>query len=181
MIYKHTMDERTASLFQQDTLIPAQYLETFRRKAHHEPEKRLMLAVLEDAVACFQKYVLARDNKGKGMFCEAEGWILRKESDELFSFENICHVLGFNPQYIRRGLMRWKGGKLARGRGRSRYTLRETHMALSEFIKALKNTREIEITVTGRASGVSIVLPFQGWRQFRTLYLDGHIDERPSQ
>ena len=69
-------EERVASLFQPDTLLPEQYLETFRRKAPLEPEKRLMLAVLEDAVACFQKYVLSRDNRGKGMFREAEEWIL---------------------------------------------------------------------------------------------------------
>jgi hypothetical protein len=105
-------DERVASLFQPDTLIPDQYLETFRRKAHLEPEKRLMLAVLEDAVACFQKYVSARDNKGKGMFRDTEEWILEQGSDWPFSFENICELLGMNPQYVRQGLTRWKEMKV---------------------------------------------------------------------
>ena len=50
-----SVEEKVASLFQPDTLLPVQYLETFRRKAHLEPEKRLMLSVLEDAIACFQK------------------------------------------------------------------------------------------------------------------------------
>ena len=107
-----SVEEKVASLFQPDTLLPAQYLETFRRKAHWEPEKRLMLAMLEDAIACFQKYLLARDGKGKGMFREAEEWILEEESDWLFSFENVCATLGFNPQYVRQGLMRWKATKL---------------------------------------------------------------------
>ena len=49
-----SVEEKVSSLFQPDTLLPAQYFETFRRKSHLEPEKRLMLAVLEDAVACFQ-------------------------------------------------------------------------------------------------------------------------------
>jgi len=107
-----SLEEKVASLFQPDTLLPAQYLDTFRRKAHWEPEKRLMLAVLEDAVACFQKYVLARDGRGKAMFREAEEWMLEEESNWLFSFENICETLGFNPQYLRQGLMRWKATQL---------------------------------------------------------------------
>jgi hypothetical protein len=36
---------------------------TFQRKSYLEPEKKLMLAVLEDAIACFQKYAFARDRK----------------------------------------------------------------------------------------------------------------------
>jgi hypothetical protein len=43
------------SLFQPDTLLPDQYLATFRRKYRLDPERRLMLAVLENAIDCFQK------------------------------------------------------------------------------------------------------------------------------
>jgi len=63
-----SMEERVTSLFQPDTLLPEQYLETFRRRFYLEPEKKLMLAVLEDAIACFQKYIFARDGKGKMAF-----------------------------------------------------------------------------------------------------------------
>jgi hypothetical protein len=109
-----TVEEKVASLFQPDTLLPAEYLETFRRKAHLEPERRLMLAVLEDAVACFQKYVLADNGKGKAIFREAEEWFREENSEWLFSFENICEVSGIDPQYLRHGLIRWKGLALAR-------------------------------------------------------------------
>jgi hypothetical protein len=47
------------------------------------------------------------------MFHEAEEWILEEDSEWLFSFENTCEVLGFNPQYVRQGLMRWKDNELA--------------------------------------------------------------------
>ena len=107
-----SVEEKVSSLFQTDTLLPDQYLDTFRRKTHLEPEKRLMLAVLEDAIACYQKYVLARDGKGKTLFRDAAGWIEEEEADWLFSFENICEILGFNPRYVRDGLMRWKEAKL---------------------------------------------------------------------
>ena len=48
-----------------------------------EPEKKLMLAILEDAVACFQKYVFARDGKGKALFRETEDWVLEQQGDWL--------------------------------------------------------------------------------------------------
>jgi len=76
-------EETLGSLFQPDTLIPDQYFETFRRK-RLEPEKKLMLAVLEDAVRCFQDNVMARSGKRKKLFDEAEEWILEENSDWLF-------------------------------------------------------------------------------------------------
>jgi len=106
-------EEKTGSLFQPDTLVPTQYLENFRGKAQLEPEKSFMLAILEYAVASFQKHIFARDSKGKAIFDETEDWILEKNSDWIFSFENICEVLGFNPSYVRQGLLRWKEVKLA--------------------------------------------------------------------
>ncbi len=103
------IDERVASLFQPDTVSPAQYLETVCRKTYLEAEQKLMLAVLEDAVTCFQGYFAARDKKKARLFCEAEDWILQQEkSDWLFSFDNVCETLGLNPGYIREGLLRWQ-------------------------------------------------------------------------
>jgi hypothetical protein len=107
-----SMEERVTSLFQPDTLLPEQYLDTFRRKLHLEPEKKLMLAVLEDAIACFQKYVFAREGKSKTLFQEAEDWVWDANSDWLFSFANVCETLGFNPAYLRQGLAQWRAQKL---------------------------------------------------------------------
>jgi hypothetical protein len=107
-----SMEERVTSLFQPDTLVPEQYLDTLRRKLPLEPEKKLMLAVLADAIACFQKYVFARDGKGKMLFQEAEDWVQDTNSDWLFSFANVCETLGFNPDCLRQGLARWKAAKL---------------------------------------------------------------------
>ena len=108
-----SIEEKVASLFQPDTLLPDQYLDTFRRKAPLEPDRKLMLAVLEDAIACFQKYLFARDGKGRTMFRDAEDWILEEGSDWLFCFENICDVLRMNPSYVRQGLLRWKEKQIA--------------------------------------------------------------------
>jgi hypothetical protein len=107
-----SVDDRDSSLFQPDTLLSEQYLETTRRKTHLEPEKRLMLAILEDAVDCFQKYVTAERPKEKALFQEAEEWFMEKDSDLFFSFENICESLGLDPDYLRKGLMQWQEGQL---------------------------------------------------------------------
>ena len=87
-------------------------IESVYKKNLREGEERLMLAVLESAVEDFQKYLLARNPRGKRLFQEAEEWFLEKESEELFSFENICETLQLHPDYIRQGLMVWKEAKL---------------------------------------------------------------------
>jgi hypothetical protein len=101
-----TIEDKVSSLFHMDPVLPAEYQETFRRKTHLEPEKTLMLAVLEDAIACFQKYARARHSKSKQMFREAEEWILEKDNKYFFSFEQICASLGFEPGYVRHGLLK---------------------------------------------------------------------------
>jgi hypothetical protein len=109
------VEDRVASLFQPDTLLPEQYLETYRRKSFMEPETRLMLAVLEDAVACYQKYVQAKDERGIELFREAEAWVMQEDHAWLFSFDNICESFGINPEYMREGLVRWKRAALEKG------------------------------------------------------------------
>ena len=68
-------------------------IESVYKRTIRDGEERLMFAVLENAVEYFQKYVLARKPSGKKLFQEAEEWFLDKDSDELFSFENICETL----------------------------------------------------------------------------------------
>ena len=95
----------------QSTLLMLLPSKRFTKRSSARVKKRLMLAVLESAVEDFQKYVLARNPRGKKLFQQAEEWFLEKNSDELFSFENICETLQFHPDYIRQGLMVWKEAK----------------------------------------------------------------------
>ena len=111
-----TMDEKIASLFQPDTLLSAQYFGNLHSRTLLQPEMQLTLAVLEDGINCFQENLLAESVKGKKLFNEAEEWILDEDGDWIFSFRNVCELLGFDPAYVRRGLLRWK---LARQRQHS--------------------------------------------------------------
>ena len=129
MVGLSTEELDKASLFQPDTVSPAQYLETVRRKTHLEAEQELMLAVLEDAVTCFQVHFAARDKQKTRLFREAEEWILLQEkSDWLFSFDNICETLGLNPGYIREGLLRWRYHRL-RERDQVRHRMNKSKYA----------------------------------------------------
>jgi len=123
------IEKMVASLFEPDTVLPAEYIEAVCMKAPLEAEQRLMLAVLEDAVTCFQKHFAARDKIGTSLFHEAEEWIFRQgKCDWLFSFDNICETLDLNPDYIREGLLHWRYHRL-RERHRVRLRMNKSRYA----------------------------------------------------
>lgn len=99
-------EEKIAFLFQPDWLLSAQYFGNLR-KTVLEPEKKLMCAILEDAINCYRNNLLAQSVKGKSLFEETKAWIAAVDSDWIFSFDNVCEALGFNPEYVRQGLLRW--------------------------------------------------------------------------
>jgi hypothetical protein len=105
-------------LFQPDTLLPAQFFAHMRKRVPKEPEYRLAVAVLQDAIECFQKHLLARDSKSRQLFEDAEAWIMADERSWPLSFVNICDLLGINVEYVRRGLTEWRERELHAHRGR---------------------------------------------------------------
>lgn len=114
----NSLDDRIVPLFEPDILSSTQFLANYRRKAILQPEKSLMLAILDDAVHCFKDHVAAQSGRGKRLFDEAAEWFLAWDDDGLFSFENICDVLGMNAAYLRQGLFRWRKNKIANDIGR---------------------------------------------------------------
>ena len=86
-----------------------------------EPENRLMLAVLEEALVTFQRGLNSPVPERRKRFFEVDRWVCEKDSDWPFSFENICMTLRIDPDYIRAGLRHMKcqsllSGATARGR-----------------------------------------------------------------
>ena len=106
--------EKLVSLFEPDRLAQAQFFSNFRRKTLIEPERKLTLAILEDAINCFQGNVLVASGKRKKLFDDTQEWFLAQGSDWIFSFRNVCELLAIDPDYLRAGLMRWKQRQLAR-------------------------------------------------------------------
>ena len=109
----HDLDvvEKVASLFEPDSLAQAQFFNNYRTKTHIEPERKLTLAILEDAINCFHDNIF-ESGKRKKLFDDAEEWFLAENSQWVFSFRNICELLAIDPDYLRDGLMRWKQRQL---------------------------------------------------------------------
>jgi hypothetical protein len=100
-------------LFQPDVIITEQFATARRRRSALSSEKRLMLAVLENALDDYQKYIVAQDRVGRALFAEAAAWIARTSNDDIFSFEQISETLDIDPSYFRRGVAAWHQRLLA--------------------------------------------------------------------
>jgi hypothetical protein len=104
-----TLDDRyTTGLLVPDTLLPSQFFASLHQKSRMDGERRLMVAVLEDALNCFQKHVEATDPKARQLFLDAEEWIMSADQSWFFSFVNVCETLGLDPEYVREGLLKWR-------------------------------------------------------------------------
>ncbi len=108
-ILQDSREESVGAFFQPDTVLPSQFFGILRQKGFVEGEKRLLAAVLADAVDCYMKQAFNPEASGRQVFRDAEAWIFQDETGTwLFSFRNICDILGLEPEYIRRGLRTWR-------------------------------------------------------------------------
>jgi len=112
------------SVFQPDILLPLQYHRTRRTRHLLLPEQKLAVAILEDAIACYQHYARSRGERAEANYREAEEWIMKPERHWLFSFERICELIALNPDYIRAGLKRWRAQHVTNPGGRAIQPLR---------------------------------------------------------
>lgn len=91
------------------TVVPEQFFPApSHATAHRSGVRRLLLAVLQDAVACWFRYRHARNARGQRLFRETHAWFWDTDQHWLFAFEHICEQLKLDPDYIRRGLSRWQ-------------------------------------------------------------------------
>jgi hypothetical protein len=101
-------EDRLSPLFQPDTLMSDEYFANYRRRIPLEPEKTLLLAVLEDGVRTFQDNIFAESGKKRALLDEAREWLFTDGFEHVFSFNSVCSALGLDPGYLRRGLKRWE-------------------------------------------------------------------------
>lgn len=96
-------------------VLPSQY---FPAAVNGEPEHRLIIAVLRNAVECLEKYRSATDRPGQQLFRDEQRWFLASAGDWPYSFEGICEVLDLDADAVREHL------KLAAGANRARANTR---------------------------------------------------------
>ncbi len=69
------------------------------------PERALMLAVLEDAVACYAGRLKAPRENPKILRRQAAFWLSCEDWDSPFSFNNVCEALALDPTAIRERIL----------------------------------------------------------------------------
>ena len=100
-----------------------------------QPEKRLMLAVLEYAVNDFQTYAMVPTRRGKQLFTEVAAWFSSSASGP-FDFHGICEATGLDPDYIRKGLLDWYGSPRPRPDPRTVARAPKTAASLPLWVRA---------------------------------------------
>jgi len=103
-----TAEDPFSSLSETEIISPCQSYERIRRDPSEQPEKRLMLAVLEDAVKTFQDSLATVNHRRPRLLREVEEWFASTDVTWPFSFENVCTVLGIDPDSLRLGLSQWR-------------------------------------------------------------------------
>ena len=70
------------------------------------PELSLMLAILEDAVACYRQTLKRPRQNPEILARQAEFWIRLDDWDSPFSFNNVCEALLLDPAAMRERVFR---------------------------------------------------------------------------
>ncbi len=98
-------------LFAAESFLPVQQFDAQAR--HADPERRLLAAVLADAINCFQRTALSPGGKSNQREArEAETWFMSDDRMWPFSFVNVCDVLGLDSSNLRQGLLRQQRGRV---------------------------------------------------------------------
>lgn len=87
-------------LLASDVMLPTQFW-VQGADGRFEPEKRLMVAVLEEALATLLRPCDSRSQAGRQVAVEAIHWIRSDDRSSPFSFATICDVLGLDADRVR--------------------------------------------------------------------------------
>ncbi|MDX2169419.1 MAG: hypothetical protein SF182_20280 [Deltaproteobacteria bacterium] len=88
-----------------DVVLPAQFFAAISDR-RSEPEKRLMVAVLEEAIAALLHGGVASDER-RALAREAQRWFASDDRRAPFAFAAICDVLDLDVGRVRQTLAGW--------------------------------------------------------------------------
>lgn len=97
-------EENVVRVFAPDLITPDQHRDRVRLEPSDRPEIRLMIAVMEDAVAILQRYAHDPSDRHQREVAEALDWIDSTDTTWPYSFENVCSALAFEPERVRIGM-----------------------------------------------------------------------------
>jgi hypothetical protein len=105
----YAMHDDLPNIFAGVGILPIQYGESRRRKLPSEGERKLLFAVLEDAIRTYLRHrdnAVARNNED---FVEAAEWLSCDEECGPFSFVSVCEALGIDADCLRSGISNHTG------------------------------------------------------------------------
>jgi hypothetical protein len=94
---RRTKKTEERSWYEFETVLPSQFFNV-QTRGTLQPEKRLMLAVLEDAVGLYVRV--------PQLVPETEAWIQADDRTWPYSFVNLCDALGLDRTAVRAALRR---------------------------------------------------------------------------
>ena len=98
-------DDRPHSSWMDEIILPEQFLGRARdSSASWTGERKLLFAVLQDAVSSLYRYRNDASFRGRRLFRETQEWFDSQDKHDLYTFEMICEYLNLDAGYIRRGI-----------------------------------------------------------------------------
>ena len=98
-----------------EVLMPSQYYAARATTPYHH----LLLAILDDAVRCFQNNLDAKTVRRRRLFRETECWLFETRDAGFMSCPTVCESLGISSVGLRRSLREWQ--KAARDEARGEF------------------------------------------------------------
>lgn len=93
-----------------ECLLPVQYNALLRKRISEQGERRLLLAVLKDALRCYIKNMSGRSARARREFEEISDWFYAEDQEGIFAYQHLCEALGIHPEPLRRWLESLKDG-----------------------------------------------------------------------
>jgi len=107
-----------------DVVLPAQFFSAIA-DPRSEPERRLMVAVLEEAISAVLSGAAANGEERRAAALEAERWFASDSRSWPFAFCTVCDILGLDIDSVRQVIASWRERRrsfrrprLQAGRGR---------------------------------------------------------------
>ena len=143
-------DELHADLASPAALTPAQYYPA----PAASPYQRLLLAILEDAIRCYQSNFAVRNGPRRILFRETEEWLFDSDGTAFLSCPMVCESLGINLARLRRFLREWllrkEAGHEAPRLARRRPTSADAHIIPPDVSRTLRAPAKSSLTSPGR-------------------------------
>lgn len=107
------MNRRVPSDFHDEAIRPDQHYCASRSGPLADGEKRLMIAILQDAMACAKSAIQQGGTRGDPDLEMAMAWFEDEDTEYIFSFESICEFLDLRAEDVREQLdrLRWQARK----------------------------------------------------------------------